>query len=199
MSLLRQKRTAQNAANTPVVAHVKGFKAISKARAEAILGKFISTSEAIAAAIPGTSDEIAFTNTGLSNAAGGNPVLGQLKRVQRDLRGLPPLLAELDSVKHTIEESSEQPQNKKIKFDEDSETQEVEEEAAELEAESTEVKVDEPAEVVAQAVEETVEAPEEAVTEAADEEKKQKKEKKDKKKKEKKEKKAKKEKKEEEQ
>lgn len=195
MSTYRPRRNAQNAVNAPVVAHVKGMNAISKSRAEAILTKFISTSESIAATVPGSTDEITFTNTGMSNMAGSNPVLGQLKRVQRDLRGLPPLLAELETGKHGLEENSEQRQNKKIKFDEE-ETETVDggddagaedieiDEAAEEEIDEAVEEVDEAAvevEEVADELEE--EAAEEIIAEEGEEEevKKGKKEKRDRK------------------
>lgn len=141
MSAYRPKRQMQSAVNAPVVMHVKGVKAIEKARAEALLTKFISTSEAISSAIVGSEDPILFTNTGMASGEGSNPVLGQLKRVQRDLRGLPPLLSELDTKK-------EEPVRKKIKFDdegneegdakEEAQDEEMEEEEEEEEKEDEE-------------------------------------------------------------
>ncbi|EEQ39283.1 hypothetical protein CLUG_03411 [Clavispora lusitaniae ATCC 42720] len=141
MSAYRPKRQMQSAVNAPVVMHVKGVKAIEKARAEALLTKFISTSEAISSAIVGSEDPILFTNTGMASGEGSNPVLGQLKRVQRDLRGLPPLSSELDTKK-------EEPVRKKIKFDdegneegdakEEAQDEEMEEEEEEEEKEDEE-------------------------------------------------------------
>ncbi|OVF11284.1 hypothetical protein A9F13_01g07744 [Clavispora lusitaniae] len=134
MSAYRPKRQMQSAVNAPVVMHVKGVKAIEKARAEALLTKFISTSEAISSAIVGSEDPILFTNTGMASGEGSNPVLGQLKRVQRDLRGLPPLSSELDTKK-------EEPVRKKIKFDDEgNEEGDAKEEAQDEEMEEEEEK-----------------------------------------------------------
>ncbi|PSK38659.1 hypothetical protein C7M61_002594 [Candidozyma pseudohaemuli] len=116
-SFRRMNKSIPSQVTKPVLAEIKGEKAIDKTRAEALLTKFISTSEAIASAIPGSGDAVEFSATGFSNFAGSNPKLGQLKRVQRELRGLPPLLAELET------EYKEEPQNKKITFGDDGEPQ----------------------------------------------------------------------------
>lgn len=207
MSAYRPRRTFQSAVNAPVVAHVTGVKSIEKSRAEAILSKFISTSEAISTTIPGGDESVAFSNTGMSNNAGSNPVMGQLKRVQRNLRGLPPLLAELTETTGKMtkfEDESEQPKNKKIKFDdlsEDAEMEDSPEEAVDeevVEEEVVEEVVEEEAveEESAQEEAEVEEDVQAVVQEEVQEEEVEKKHKKDKKKKEKKEKKEKKQKKE---
>lgn len=118
MSTVRARFVESNAVNAPVVAHVKGIKPIDQARAEAILTKFINTTESISTGAIAPTEAAAFANTGMSTSAGKNPVLGQLRRVQRDLRGLPPLLADLEfNSNKRPSETSEPAQNKKIKFD----------------------------------------------------------------------------------
>ncbi|OBA21049.1 hypothetical protein METBIDRAFT_11634 [Metschnikowia bicuspidata var. bicuspidata NRRL YB-4993] len=124
----RPRRAAPSSLNNAVISHVTGVKPVDQARAEAILTKFISTSEAIATS--SASEAIAFSKIGLSNTSGNNPILGQLKRVQRDLRGLPPLLAELDSPKRPADESAEEPKNKKIKFSDENDLDSAEAKSA---------------------------------------------------------------------
>lgn len=113
----RPRRVVQSAVNTPTTVHVNSSSIITKSEAESILSEFISTSESIATTIPGASnDEVTFSTTGLSNNTGSNAILSQLKRVQRDLRGLPPLLADFGT---EAKRADEEPVNKKIKFDDD--------------------------------------------------------------------------------
>lgn len=119
MSTFRPKRGAPSAVNTPTVVHVSQTAAISKDEAERLLSDFITASENTAAGAP----DAVFAKTGLSDDLGSGAILGQLKRVQRDLRGLPPLLAEL-----LMEPVAEVTENKKIKFDDDGEEKHEEEE-----------------------------------------------------------------------
>lgn len=121
MSTVRARFVEASAVNAPVVAHIKGVKSITLGRAEAILAKFISTSETLTSGMSAT-DSVAFAVTGMSTKSGKNPVLGQLRRLQRDLRGLPPLLADLD-FGAVGKREAEKPaaQNKRIKFDSDDE------------------------------------------------------------------------------
>lgn len=112
MSTFRPKRGAPSAVNTPTVVHVTKKVAITKDDAARLLSDFITASENTAAGAP----DAVFAKTGLSDDLGSGAILGQLKRVQRDLRGLPPLLAEL-----LMEPVSEPKENTKIKFDDDGE------------------------------------------------------------------------------
>lgn len=124
MSTFRPRFSQPTAVTKPVVSHVKGIKAIHKSRAEALLSKFISTSEIVSTGAVDSTDAVAFTSIGMSSSAGKNPVLGQLRRIQRDLRGLPPLLAELDMDASKGSSETESVRNKRIKFDsEEPETQ----------------------------------------------------------------------------
>ncbi|ODV81570.1 RNA polymerase I, subunit RPA14 [Suhomyces tanzawaensis NRRL Y-17324] len=182
----RVRRAIPSAVNTPTEIHVTQITSIKNDDAETILTEFISASEAIANALPGTTvpqDES--VSTGLSNVSGSGAVLSQLKRVQRDLRGLPPMAAEpaLESNKRTkFEDSASEPQNKKIKFDdEDDEDDEQPEEPKSEEDNHNETAADA----------DTTEASVIEEDKKDKKEKKEKKEKKDKKKKEKKDKKSK--------
>lgn len=183
----RPKRVAQSAVNTPTAVHVNSSSIIPKSEAESILSEFIATSESIATTIPGASnDEVTFSTTGLSNSTGINAILSQLRRVQRDLRGLPPLLADFGEAKK-LEEA---PTNKKIKFDDDDEVNEepvnkkikFDEEPVDAEEEE-DVQQDEP--ITYDPASEDEAEPEKIesmeVTESPKKEKKHKKEKKDKK------------------
>lgn len=155
-SFRRRTQKLPSQVTKPVLIEIKGEKSIDKVRAEALLTKFINTSEAISSAIPGSDDPVVFSNTGFSSNVGTNPKIGQLKRVQRELRGLPPLLAELDAeyLKH-----DDAPQNKKVVFDDEGEavtqnkkikfdSEEPEEIGADAEAEAVEAGDASDAEVV---------------------------------------------------
>lgn len=149
MSAYRPRRNIPSAVNTPTAVRVEASKAIDKSEAETILSDFISVSEAIAGSLPSSLDssKITFSNTGLSSSTGSSAILSQLKRVQRDLRGLPPLLSEVvastpgtiapaetvnKKTKFDDEDAdvSDEPKNKKIKFD-DSEVDAADTEMAE--------------------------------------------------------------------
>ncbi|KAG2734703.1 hypothetical protein G9P44_002709 [Scheffersomyces stipitis] len=189
-STFRPRRVVPNAVNTPILTKIQTSSSINNSEAEQILSEFIYASEAVAASFTSSSlvDNEAGSATGFSDSAGSNALLSQLKRVQRDLRGLPPLVAEPTAVVTSSRD------NKKIKFDDDD--VEVEE------PKNKKIKFDseEPAEEVPEYEEEQEEKQEEqeqeevTVIEEEESEKKHKKEKKEKKqKKEKKEKKHKKE------
>lgn len=145
MSAFRPRRAVPSAVNTPTEIHVKSTTGIKNSDAEIILSEFITSSEAIANAFPTSNVLEESENTGLSNATGNNAVLSQLKRVQRDLRGLPPIAAEpvQPSQNKKIKfddigaDPVEEPLNKKIKFDDDDE--EEEEEASDEEEKEEEI------------------------------------------------------------
>lgn len=124
----KPQRRAPNATNTPVVVTIQGVKSISKERAEAILTKFITVSEQIAAG------DYQNQRTGLSDSVSNKPVMGQLQRMQRNLRGLPPLAGDNVFGKHKLED--EPPKNKKIKFDDAEESGEKDERIVETELKS---------------------------------------------------------------
>lgn len=98
---------------------------IKQVEAERLLTEFIDTSEIIATTIPGqaaSTNEILNAQTGLSNSTGNSATISQLKRLQRDLRGLPPTLTEFnDNKKIRFDDEAEQPANKKMKFDDETE------------------------------------------------------------------------------
>lgn len=83
MSQVKSKRIAPSVVNTPVTFHIKASKALSKEETERLLTKFISNEETRSNQNLIDSSNITTTNTGAS--------VSQLKRIQRDLRGLPPL------------------------------------------------------------------------------------------------------------
>lgn len=144
MSAFRPRRAVPSAVNTPTEIHVKSTTGIKNSDAEIILSEFITSSEAVANAFPTSNVLEESENTGLSNATGNNAVLSQLKRVQRDLRGLPPIAAEplQPSQNKKIKfddidaDPVEEPLNKKIKFDEE---EEEEEEASDEEEKEEEI------------------------------------------------------------
>ena len=141
MSAFRPRRAVPSAVNTPTEIHVKSTTGIKNSDAEIILSEFITSSEAIANAFPTSNVLEESENTGLSNATGNNAVLSQLKRVQRDLRGLPPIAAEpvQPSQNKKIKfddidaDTVDEPLNKKIKFDDEDEEEASEEEEKEEE------------------------------------------------------------------
>lgn len=126
----RPRRVIPSAVNTPTCINVIKTTNISNEQAEVILSEFISVSEAIATTIPGATgvqDDILSSRTGFSNSTGNGAVLGQLRRVQRDLRGLPPLAIEAETGNKKTKfdndnDGIEQPKNKKIKFDSEDES-----------------------------------------------------------------------------
>lgn len=82
MSQVKSKRIAPSAVNTPVTVHVRASKALSKEDTERFLSKFIENEETRA-------NQNLLNNSGNVNVTGAS--VSQLKRIQRDLRGLPPL------------------------------------------------------------------------------------------------------------
>lgn len=140
MSAYRPRRNIPSAVNTPTAVRVEASLAIDKSEAETILSDFISVSEAIAGSLPSSLDssKITFSNTGLSSSTGSSAILSQLKRVQRDLRGLPPLLSEVvASTQGTI--APEETVNKKIKFDDDNADASVEPKSKKIKFDDSEV------------------------------------------------------------
>lgn len=144
----RPRRANPSAINTPTEIHVKSSSTITKEDAESVLSEFISTSEAIANTFPtegSVSGNSEFNSTGLSNSSDNKVILGQLKRVQRDLRGLPPLAAEL--VVPQAEQKKfgfdEEPKNKKIKFDDSDDENEQAEDGEVVEEDEDEDEDDE--------------------------------------------------------
>ncbi|KAK6202285.1 RNA polymerase I subunit RPA14-domain-containing protein [Scheffersomyces amazonensis] len=125
MSTYRPRRAVASTVNTPTSIHINGVSAIDNSEAESIITEFISASEASASSVPGLTDKNSDTDnsTGMSNNVGGNAVLSQLSRVQRDLRGLPPLVAENYGNNATTTKPTEsntiktEAVNKKIVFD----------------------------------------------------------------------------------
>lgn len=115
LMLSRPRRVLPNALNTPTCVHIKKVEPVQNVSAEEFLSNFIQVSENIVAG-----DELE-QRTGLLNLSSNNAVLLQLRRIQRNLRGLPPLADALPfgvAPKRTIE-SEETTQNKKIKFDDE--------------------------------------------------------------------------------
>lgn len=140
MSAYRPRRNIPSAVNTPTAVRVEASQAIDKSEAETILSDFISVSEAIAGSLPSSLDssKITFSNTGLSSSTGSSAILSQLKRVQRDLRGLPPLLSEVvASTPGTI--APAETINKKIKFDDEDADASVEPKSKKIKFDDSEV------------------------------------------------------------
>ncbi|RCK65013.1 hypothetical protein Cantr_00974 [Candida viswanathii] len=172
MSTYRSRRVIPSAINTPTSTRVHQIHNLSASQAERFLTEFIDASELnISGKTP--------TGTPSSGLAGGSEspaVLSQLKRIQRSLRGLPPVISEPQQSenKRSAEDEADRP-NKKIKFD-DSEDNMDEVVAEEDDDEQPKYEDDEEEEVVE-------EEPIEKKKSKKDKSKKEKKDKKDKKKK----------------
>lgn len=189
MSSYRPRRAIPSAVNTPTSIQIVKSNGVKKEDAEKILTEFIDMSENIATTIPGqpsVANDYSSADTGLSNNTGNSAIISQLKRLQRDLRGLPPSLNEFNPSREETE-----PQNKKTKFeDEDQEQEKPNKKVKFSESEVEEAEVEDKEE-------ETVNETMESITKDEDEEPKKSKDKSEKKhKKDKKDKKDKKEKKE---
>ncbi|EGV63586.1 hypothetical protein PSN45_004495 [Yamadazyma tenuis] len=128
MSSFRPRRVIPSAINTPTSVVIKSSKLATQSETERILTAFIDISESVATTVPGqasSSNEILNADSGLSNSTGNAAIISQLKRLQRDLRGLPPTLTEFNLVPELSsnkkirfdDDSQDQPSNKKIKFE----------------------------------------------------------------------------------
>lgn len=114
MSTYRSKRAIPSAINTPTTVRVHRVNDTTSSEAERILTSFIDASE-INISGKGTAET---NTTGISGGNESPAIVSQLKRIQRSLRGLPPLMSEEQFTKSNASlEDSERP-NKKIKFDE---------------------------------------------------------------------------------
>lgn len=114
MSTYRSKRAIPSAINTPTTVRVHSVNDTTSSEAERILTSFIDASE-INISGKGTAET---NTTGISGGNESPAIVSQLKRIQRSLRGLPPLMSEEQFTKSNASlEDSERP-NKKIKFDE---------------------------------------------------------------------------------
>lgn len=117
MSTYRSKRAIPSAINTPTTVRVHRVNDTTSSEAERILTSFIDASE-INISGKGTAET---NTTGISRGNESPAIVSQLKRIQRSLRGLPPLMSEEQFTKSNASlEDSERP-NKKIKFDESDE------------------------------------------------------------------------------
>lgn len=114
MSTYRSKRAIPSAINTPTTVRVHRVNDTTSSEAERILTSFIDASE-INISGKGTAET---NTTGISGGNESPAIVSQLKRIQRSLRGLPPLMSEEQFTKSNASlEDSERPK-KKIKFDE---------------------------------------------------------------------------------
>ena len=121
----RSRKALSSAINSPTTVYVRSSQTLSNDGAEHFLNDFITTSESIPNSITGiASSDSEKTHLSLAQPILGNAAIpSQLKRMQRSLRGLPPVISE---VAHTIgsdnaeKKSPDVPQEtprKKIKFD----------------------------------------------------------------------------------
>lgn len=97
----RSKKALSSAINSPTTVDVRSSQTLSNGDAEHFLNDFITASESIPNSITG----IASSDSEKAYLSLAQPILGnaaipsQLKRMQRSLRGLPPVISE---VAHTI-------------------------------------------------------------------------------------------------
>ena len=188
MSTYRSRRVIPSAINTPTSIRLLKINNLGASEAERALSEFIDASE-LNISGKATTD---FNTTGLAGNSESPAVLSQLKRIQRSLRGLPPVISEQQSEnKRSADEETDRP-NKKIKFDESEDnTEEVKEEEddeeqpkyEEEEEEEEEEEDDDEEEKVQEEEEEKEEEPVEKKKSKKDKSKKDKEDKKDKKKK----------------
>ncbi|RLV90838.1 hypothetical protein JA1_004317 [Spathaspora sp. JA1] len=120
MSTFRVRRAIPSVLNTATTVRVAETKNITNSEAERVLTEFIDASDAISAGLAQSSQEI-----GLSKNNDSSAVLSQLKRIQRNLRGLPPLISESQGKPDSS--ANIEPPNKKIKFDDNEEDVAIEE------------------------------------------------------------------------
>ena len=185
MSTYRSRRVIPSAINTPTSIRLLKINNLGASEAEKALSEFIDASE-LNISGKATTD---FNTTGLAGNSESPAVLSQLKRIQRSLRGLPPVISEQQSEnKRSADEETDRP-NKKIKFDESEDnTEEVkeeedDEEQPKYEEEEEEDDDDEEEKVPEEEEEEKEEEPVEKKKSKKDKSKKDKEDKKDKKKK----------------
>lgn len=81
MSTAKPQRVKESTVNTPVAEHILSSKSITKDEAESLLSQFITHHE---------EEQLKSAHTAIVDSAYATS-LSQLKRIQRDLRGLPPL------------------------------------------------------------------------------------------------------------
>lgn len=124
----RLRRPIQSSVNTPTVIHIRSEKHVDNNTAESILSEFVLASENTPEPTIKVSLELSGSDKegGLANGAGVSALLSQLRRIQRSLRGLPPIISNSDGTQNktapfndSVDASFEgEPKNKKIKFDE---------------------------------------------------------------------------------
>ncbi|KAK6462918.1 RNA polymerase I subunit RPA14-domain-containing protein [Scheffersomyces coipomensis] len=123
----RPRRVVSSTVNTPTAIHISSVKSIDNSEAERLLTEFITASEVSITTLPGSAADANIDSTsGISNSAGGNVIISQLSRVQRDLRGLPPLAVESfpkPTENSTLNSSDKPALNKKIKFSDSEESE----------------------------------------------------------------------------
>ncbi|CCH46490.1 Prolyl-tRNA synthetase [Wickerhamomyces ciferrii] len=113
MSQVKAKRIAPSVVNTPVTVHLLGSKALDKEETERFLTKFIDGEE--------TRSNAKLLNSSGATASTAGASVSQLKRIQRDLRGLPPLEAvnTTTTSNNTIAPPKGKATPKKITFDDE--------------------------------------------------------------------------------
>ena len=103
---LQIKRAIPSAINTPTTVRVHRVNDTTSSEAERILTSFIDASE-INISGKGTAET---NTTGISGGNESPAIVSQLKRIQRSLRGLPPLMSEEQFTKSNASlEDSERP------------------------------------------------------------------------------------------
>lgn len=113
-STFKPRRVLPSSLNTPTEINVKRVTRLLQNEAERILSEFIATSENISKGALDTRN----ATTGFSDSVANGMILTQLRRIQRNMRGLPPFVpAALIETKHTSDFLNEGTlQNKRIKF-----------------------------------------------------------------------------------
>lgn len=121
-SSFQTRRTQKSAINTPVASHVVAEKSLNKEPAQIILDTFIENCESISNSslnLSALQTNNVIVSKSAPYAGPNSTTLSQLKRLQRELRGLPPLLVEDYSTGTRPSTAGSTTVNKKTVFDEE--------------------------------------------------------------------------------
>lgn len=121
-SSFQTRRTQKSAINTPVASHVVAEKSLNKEPAQIILDTFIENCESISNSslnLSALQTNNVIVSKSAPYAGPNSTTLSQLKRLQRELRGLPPLLVEGYSTGTRPSTEGSTAVNKKTVFDEE--------------------------------------------------------------------------------
>ncbi|CAK9435292.1 uncharacterized protein LODBEIA_P57430 [Lodderomyces beijingensis] len=109
------RRAVPSTLNSPTTVHIDATVSLSDSKAEALVSQFITVSEHNNNPITQQEQN---QSTGFAADKESSAKLSQLKRIQRSLRGLPPLLSDKMATSSSAAEIEDGAKKKKIVFDE---------------------------------------------------------------------------------